>query len=217
MQRAFPWFLAAALAAFGLGWACQTPQVAADPPPHANAPNAPSEQPKAQAPAIPAPETFRAWPYVYARENADARLMLLCVAPSPQELEARAKEEEARSGPHAQHAIAVRVNPEAVDAYQTTQPMPVGAVVVKEKWWGFSPGGANFDIKRADLDKLPASTEYGMMIKREPGYDPAHGDWQYVYVEAGKVTEGRLPSCIQCHSQFKARDYLAVRGAKLKD
>jgi hypothetical protein len=215
MQRALPWLLAA-LAALGLGWACQGAQVAADPPPQQPSPNAPHAQPKAQAPAIPAPEAFRAWPYVYARENADAHLMLLCKVPSQQELEAHAKEEQARYGPHAQHAIAVRVNPEALDAYQTTQPMPVGAVVVKEKWWGFSPGGLNADPKRADLDKLPASTEYGMMIKREPGYDPAHGDWQYVYVEAGKVTEGRLPSCIQCHSQFKARDYLAVRGAKLQ-
>jgi hypothetical protein len=47
------------------------------------------------------------------------------------------------------------------------------------------------------------------MVKREPGYDPAHGDWEYVYAGADKaVTRGRLDSCIDCHFQVADKDYL---------
>lgn len=49
------------------------------------------------------------------------------------------------------------------------------------------------------------------MIKREPGYDPQHGDWEYLYVvqkPEKKVTRGRLESCIKCHWQAKDRDYV---------
>ena len=55
------------------------------------------------------------------------------------------------------------------------------------------------------------------MIKRESGYDPAHGDWEYRYdrrwPEADKgVVWGKLASCIDCHARgtdYLFRPYLA--------
>jgi len=47
------------------------------------------------------------------------------------------------------------------------------------------------------------------MIKRRPGYDPAHGDWEYFYFEdANKVESGKMNSCIQCHSGAADKDYV---------
>jgi hypothetical protein len=99
-------------------------------------------------------------------------------------------------GPHAGLTIIVRVSPEARGAFDRSEPMPVGAVVVKEKY-GYASGPL---------------VAYALMIKREPGYDPENGDWQYAYVSLSRpdktVTEGRLKSCIDCHAGAKAKDYL---------
>lgn len=107
---------------------------------------------------------------------------------------------EKRHGPHFKHSIVVRTNPDAMEEFKAgTAPMPVGTVVVKEK--------------HSDpfADAKEPLREYGAMIKREPGYDPQHGDWEYLYVvrqPEKKVTRGRLESCIDCHSHAKDKDYL---------
>jgi hypothetical protein len=101
-------------------------------------------------------------------------------------------------GPHALHAIVVRINPEALEAFQQRQPVPVGTVIVKEK-----------HIEKV-TDK-PHSIGY--MIKREAGYDPKYGDWEYAYRVTNKegkpeLTRGKLTSCVDCHSYASDRDYL---------
>jgi hypothetical protein len=75
--------------------------------------------------------------------------------------------------------------------------MPVGAIVVKEK--------------HHDPVVTGPPVEFGAMIKREPGYDPAHGDWEYLFVAMKPektVARGKLESCIDCHSNAKDKDYL---------
>jgi hypothetical protein len=75
-------------------------------------------------------------------------------------------------------------------------PYPVGTTVVKVKWWN-------------EADKHP--TAVAAMIKREAGYDPDHGDWEYVYTTLGEKPEtqrGKLESCIQCHRIKKEMDFL---------
>ena len=65
--------------------------------------------------------------------------------------------------------------------------------------------------KLNDDDPETKGYAYAAMIKREAGYDPAHGDWEYVYGEygdGGRVQRGRLQSCIACHSKAAAQDYL---------
>lgn len=51
-----------------------------------------------------------------------------------------------------------------------------------------------------------------VMHKREKGYDPAGGDWEFLVLDgAGKQVEaqGRLKTCLSCHAQWKATDYVS--------
>jgi len=97
-------------------------------------------------------------------------------------------------GPHADHAISVRVNPIGLEAFRARTPVPVGTVVVKEKMTG---------------GKVVA---VGTMTKRETGYDPDHGDWEYGYRElkadAPPPTTGKIESCVACHRLAEKKDYL---------
>jgi hypothetical protein len=99
-------------------------------------------------------------------------------------------------GPHKKPGLRIFANQVARDALsKEPKSIPEGATVVKEKWGG-------------DADRLLA---YAAMIKRAPGYDPKHGDWEYVYVDFGgksAVERGRIQSCIRCHASAKSRDYL---------
>jgi hypothetical protein len=62
---------------------------------------------------------------------------------------------------------------------------PVGSIIVKEK------------LLQADS---PQPEALGMMIKREEGFNPAGGDWEYVYWTADSVTQGEaLAHCQECH------------------
>ena len=49
------------------------------------------------------------------------------------------------------------------------------------------------------------------MVKRETGYDPADGDWEYMALDgSGRSigTPGRLPMCRSCHAAQRRTDYL---------
>jgi Cytochrome P460 len=73
---------------------------------------------------------------------------------------------------------------------------PPGSVIVKQK---FSAGS----IRSVVLHTL--------MKKMQPGFDPAHNDWEYsVADETGRRTlaAGRIESCIGCHSQYQDTDYV---------
>ena len=102
-----------------------------------------------------------------------------------------------RHGPHAKYSIVVRVSPEAVAAFRQGNPLPAGAVVVKEKYVGVPPVGQLHG--------------YAVMTKREVGYYPEGGDWEYEYVNLvpeRKETRGRLANCAACHASAKERDFL---------
>ncbi|QEL14124.1 cytochrome P460 family protein [Limnoglobus roseus] len=100
--------------------------------------------------------------------------------------------------PHVMPAIVVRVNSIGFEAFRDRKsPLPVGTVIVKEKHISMSAQGP--------------PKEYGAMVKREPGYDPTRGDWEYVYVVRGpekKVTRGQIESCIYCHVRQMDHDYV---------
>src|SRR5262249_15369614 len=111
-----------------------------------------------------------------------------------------------RRGPHFEPAIMVYANPTAFQALQadSSSPMPVGSIVVKEK--------SAFDEKGYHL------VAYAAMMKRDPGYDPDHGDWEYFYAQLVGglyeplpepiVSRGKLQQCIGCHQAAAAKDYL---------
>jgi hypothetical protein len=73
---------------------------------------------------------------------------------------------------------------------------------VKEKY-------AELPDNEADLVAI------GLMIKREPGFNPARGDWDYAYFEPelGIVqTEEQSAYCAGCHSGASATDQVYVDG-----
>jgi hypothetical protein len=67
-------------------------------------------------------------------------------------------------------------------------PYPVGSVIVKESFK--NAGGSKGDLSSVTI-----------MAKREAGYDPDNGDWEYLMLNPRmKVqAQGRLSGCISCH------------------
>lgn len=67
-------------------------------------------------------------------------------------------------------------------------------------------------LKRKYSDATGKTTElYTGMIKREKGYNPPSGDWEYFVISGdGKSVEqsGALTSCMQCHQAYHASDYV---------
>ena len=125
------------------------------------------------------------------------RLVAACTAPSLSAYE----EERRRAGPHADTMVNLYANDIAKKAIEAkARRFPTGAVIVKEKF-----------------EHDAAATAVGGMVKRAPGFDPAHGDWEYFYaVRSGGFASGRLSTCIGCHRQAKSDDYvfsLVLRSA----
>jgi hypothetical protein len=101
-------------------------------------------------------------------------------------------------GPHNMPAVRYFANPEGFDAVARGDSLvAVGTTVVKEKLW--KPGE-------------PASA-VAAMVKREAGYDPEFGDWEYVYSQRNddgtwKTERGKLDNCRACHHGTKETDFL---------
>lgn len=95
---------------------------------------------------------------------------------------------------------------------------PQGSIIVKEK---LSPltivPAPEDDYERWSTieDPLPVYSDepelLTVMIKREPGYNPEVGDWEFLVFDAlGQTIEGRgrLTHCQQCHIPHAATDFV---------
>jgi len=80
--------------------------------------------------------------------------------------------------------IHIYMNESARDAFLSRKPYPVGSRVLKVKrLWDEEFAGV------------------GGMIKREIGYDPAGGDWEYLYQDTeSRLSHGKIARCSQCHA-----------------
>lgn len=98
---------------------------------------------------------------------------------------------------HGKKWVDVYVEPQFVEAYMSGgAAMPAGMRVVKAGY--ADEAGTKFEALTV-MGKMPA------------GYDPEHGDWYYGVLAEDGVTakmQGKLETCIDCHSQADARDYL---------
>lgn len=99
--------------------------------------------------------------------------------------------------PHEGRYIRVYISPNAkqtlLDGKGT---YPVGTLIVKEKC----------------RDKEFQHTElFTAMLKREVGYNPAAGDWEFLVLdrEARLSANGKIDSCMECHQRFQQTDYVS--------
>jgi hypothetical protein len=88
---------------------------------------------------------------------------------------------------------------------------PVGSIIVKEK------KAMSYRAGDRSSAMTKARDGVGGMIKRPPGYDPEHGDWEYFYFEdAAKIERGKIASCVQCHAGAAGKDYVFGNWAARK-
>ena len=126
-------------------------------------------------------------------------IAISCVAPTAVDYK-RQRE----NNPHKSAFITVYVNNPGKDAMFTQQSprFPEGSVIVKEKF--------------EKTDGKPVL--YTIMRKREAGYNPELGDWEFSVVGANGtevLAKGKLENCQSCHvgegtSDFVFRDYVKI-------
>lgn len=126
-----------------------------------------------------------------------SRLANLCGLPTAKDYESE------RQNPHMRMYITVYVNRIGQKAMFAKDPQfPEGSVIVKEK------SGTEADWRKPVL--------YTIMRKREAGYNPKVGDWEFSVVAANGTdmqATGKLEKCQLCHVEqrdraFVFRDYM---------
>jgi hypothetical protein len=98
--------------------------------------------------------------------------------------------------PHRDKFITVYVNDAGKGAMFSKIPkFPEGSVIVKEK-----------------LPNKTAKPELmTVMVKREKGFNPASGDWEYLVLDPVKTSileRGKLEKCQACHIEKKDTDFI---------
>src|SRR5262249_21569935 len=132
---------------------------------------------------------------------------LLCRIASREDFESVRKQ-----NPHSSTYITVYVNKIGRSAMFSTETprFPEGSVIVKEKIEKpLDARGFNIGPKQPLEDLTPSL--YTLMIKREPGYNPAAGDWEFA-VASGKEFQieasGKLENCQACHLEKRDQDFV---------
>lgn len=131
---------------------------------------------------------YRTWTLVNpAPVMMDPAVAALCAAPLSRP-----------ANPHQNKFISVYVNEAGREAMMTrlAPEFPQGSLIVKEK----------LSSKESQSPELLTA-----MFKREKGYNPKSGDWEYLLLDgaASKIIErGRLASCASCHAAYSSTDYV---------
>jgi hypothetical protein len=137
---------------------------------------------------------YRQWTQVNPTPSVFAsRIAIQCAAPAPDQVKMEA------ANPHRDKYIVVYVNELGKHAmmHEKVPHFPQGSVIVKEK----------LSAKNSTTPELLT-----VMMKRESGYNPQSGDWEYMALDgAGKDVQarGRLESCQACHLMHKDSDYVS--------
>lgn len=159
----------------------------------------PAPPPRAvNSPSTAFPVDYTGWSTLTEKPvHTNMRAMLDCRAPRPFRLNADGTSPESVDSPHHIPALRYFASKEFAPAViEGKSPYPVGTTIVKEK------------LSNPEAEKPFA---VAAMIKREKGYDPDHGDWEYVYTTLGENPEtqrGKISSCIACHRIKAEQDYL---------
>lgn len=106
--------------------------------------------------------------------------------------------------------VHVLVSTEGVASFRADiPPYPEGTIILKQKF-------ASADAEKPDF--------YTGMLKREKGYNPKVGDWEFFTLsgDAKAITaRGRINDCMDCHGQHPKSDFVmkdsyswSMRGEK---
>ena len=122
-----------------------------------------------------------------------SQIALQCARPTVEQAEME------QGNPHRDKFITVYVNDIGRHAMmqEKVPRFPQGSVIVKEK----------LPSKENSAPELLT-----VMVKRESGYNPQNGDWEYIALDgSGKSVQarGRLENCQACHLMVKDRDYVS--------
>lgn len=140
--------------------------------------------------------------------SMDMWVATLCRGPLPTDLP--------EANPHRGHYVHVYVTPGEEQTIRTGKgTYPVGTLIVKEKLPGiFAHSGRSEEEQRAielKTGKNRVPELFTVMLKREAGYHPECGDWEFMVV-SGDVKQilarGKLDSCVDCHKSHKQTDYV---------
>jgi Cytochrome P460 len=137
--------------------------------------------------------------------SMDLQVAMRCAPPGPDMLP--------EDNPHRGHYVHVYVTPGDEKKIRTGEgTYPVGTLIVKEKLPGMFAQYAK-DPKAGTADKLPLQDPelFTGMLKREAGYHPECGDWEFMLVSGDMkqvLARGKLDSCVECHQQYKQTDYV---------
>jgi hypothetical protein len=137
--------------------------------------------------------------------SMDLQVAARCSAPLPKDFP--------EDNPHRGHYVHVYVTPGEEKKIRTGEgTYPVGTLIVKEKLPGMFAQHAK-DPKAVTADKLPLHDAelFTVMLKREAGYHPECGDWEFMVVSGDMkqvLARGKLDSCVECHQQYKLTDYV---------
>jgi len=96
---------------------------------------------------------------------------------------------------HGSKYMVVYTNAVAEAAYLAgTSPLPQGSTIVA------------VESDKADCTDL---TGYSLMFKDKVGYNPAAGDWHWQQLDDLRdvLQDGRLQTCISCHTTCRLNDY----------
>ena len=101
-------------------------------------------------------------------------------------------------GPHADKFINVFVNKMGRDSMlkERKPQFAEGTIIVKEKL--AAPNSPQAELMTA-------------MVKREEGFNPAAGDWEFFVLKSPEkivLERGKLPHCQTCHASAKQTDYV---------
>lgn len=108
--------------------------------------------------------------------------------------------------PHGGHWIHVFVSPGGTNAMVTGKgAYPQGTIILKQKF----------------LDAAGTNTEFFTgMRKREWGYNPGSGDWEFFTLDSRGQTvtaRGKIESCMDCHAKYEATDFVSRRYLTMKE
>lgn len=100
--------------------------------------------------------------------------------------------------PHREKFITVYVNDPGRRSMmeQVYARYPQGSIIVKEK----------LTTKASTSPELLT-----VMIKREPGYNPGNGDWEYMALDGDGIKvrgRGKLEKCQGCHKMYEGGDFV---------